>query len=177
MLNTLEQPYLYGDKLVGELDNVETLCFLLVNNNLENATLTIPNPFDFNNVLSIYVALNKDTKNEVSFVNGYPFIECSVDITGNLLTMDSSIDLTKEENIEILNSYVNTYLKDILTTYLYKTSKEFKADISNFGKYVLPKYSTWQEWLDSDWLNNYQNAFFKVNVNSQIQGSYLFTKI
>ncbi len=168
---------MYGDKLVGELDNIETLCYLMINSKLENATLTIPNPFSFDNVLSIYVSLNKDTKNEVSFVNGYPFIECSVDITGNLLTMDSSVDLTKEENVEILNSYLNAYIKDILTAYLYKTSKEFKSDISNFGKYVLPKYSTWQKWIDSDWLNNYQNAFFKVNVDTKIQGSYLFTKI
>lgn len=46
-----------------------------------------------------------------------------------------------------------------------------------FGEYVLPKYTTWQDWLDSDWLDNYQNASFKVSVHSNIQGGYLYNKI
>ena len=60
---------------------------------------------------------------------------------------------------------------------LYKTAKDFKSDIAGFGRYALPKYSTWNDWTSSDWLNNYQNAFFKVNVETEIQGGYLFTKI
>lgn len=168
---------MYGDKLVGELDNIETLSYLIVTNRLENATVTIPNPFSFDSNISIYISLNKDTKHEVTFENGYPFIKCDVSITGNVLSLDPSIDLTKPENMSILNSYVNTYLKDIITSYLYKTSKEFKSDISGFGKYTLPKYSTWDDWLNSDWLSNYQNAFFEVNVDTKIQGGYLFTRI
>lgn len=166
-----------GDKLVGELDNIETLSYLIVTNRLENATVTVPNPFNFDSNISIYISLNKNTKNNVTFENGYPFIECNASITGNVLSLDPSIDLTKPENMDILNSYVNTYLEDVITAYLYKTSKELKADISGFGKYVLPKYTTWDDWIDSDWLSNYQNAFFKVDVNTNIQGGYLFTKI
>ncbi len=166
-----------GDKLVGELDNIETLCYLIVTNKLENATITIPNPFNLNSTVALYVRLNKDTQNKVSFVNGYPFIECDVSIAGDILSLDGSIDLTNSNNVDMLNSYVNKYLEDIINSYLYKTSKEFKADISNFGKYVLPQYATWNEWIASDWLNNYQNAFFKVTVDTKLQGSYLFTKI
>lgn len=167
---------MYGDKLVGELDNVETLSHLIVTSKLESATITIPNPFDFNSNISVSASLNKPTETKVNFVNGYPFIECNVYINGYVLSMDKSIDLTKESSIQALNSYVNTYLEDQINSYLYKTSKELKSDIANLGKHALPKYSTWNDWLKSDWLNNYQNSFFKVTVDTNIQGGYLYTK-
>jgi len=176
MLKVSVVQFLYGDKLVGELNNVETLCHLIITNKLESATVTVPSPFNFDSNISIYISLNKDTENKVSFVNGYPFIECNVDVTGDVLTMNPSIDLTNSEYVDILNSYVDTYLEDIINSYLYKTSKEFKSDIAGFGKYVIPKYYTWNDWISSDWLNNYQNSFFEVTVTTNIQGGYLFTK-
>lgn len=166
---------MFGDKLAGELNNVETLCHLIITNELESATVTVPNPFKFDSNVSVYISLNKNTDNKVSIVNGTPFIECTVDLIGDVQTMEPSIDLTDQKYVDTLNSFVNTYLEDIISSYLYKTSKDFKSDIAGFGKYVLPKYTTWDEWVESDWLNNYENAFFKVNVKTNIQGGYLFT--
>lgn len=165
------------DKLVGELDNIETMCHLIITNELKNTIITIPNPYTYDTNISIFIGLNKNTKSTVSFVNGYPFIECNVDVIGDVLSMEQSINLNDINTVNLLNSYVSTYLEDALNSYLYKTSKEFKSDINDFGKYALPKYSTWNDWIDSDWLNNYQNAFFKVTVNTNIQDGYLFTKI
>jgi len=177
MLKVSVVQFLYGDKLVGELNNVETLCHLIITNKLESATVTVPNPFSYDTNISVNIELNKNTKNKVSFVNGYPFIESDVSLTGYVASLDPSIDLSKQENIETIDSYVNTFLEDLISSYLYKTAKNFKSDIAGFGKYALPKYSTWDDWISSDWLNNYQNAFFKVNVETEIQGGYLFTKI
>ena len=165
------------DKLVGELDNVETMCHLIITNDLKNTTITIPSPYSSTNNLSIFLSLNKQTVNKVTFVNGYPFIECNVDVIGDVLSMENSMDLNDTNTINALNSYVSNYLTEIITDYLYKTSNILNSDINSFGKYALIKYATWNNWLDSDWLNNYQNAFFKVNVNVKIQDGYLFTKI
>lgn len=167
----------FGDKLVGELNNIETLCHLIVTNELKSATVTIPNPFNFDSNVSIYISLNKNTKNKVYFINSYPYIECNVDIVADVQSIEPSIDLTNSEHVNVLNSYVNQYLEDTIKAYLYKTSKEFKSDIAGFGKYALPQYSTWNNWTTSDWLNNYQNAFFKVTVKTNIQSGYLFSNI
>lgn len=166
-----------GDKLVGELTNLETLCHLIITNKLESATINLPNPFDFNATISVYISLNKPTKNSVEFINNFPYIESNVYLIGNISSIDGSIDLTNADNLKILNEYVNDYLETNISSYLYKTSHELKADIADFGRYVLPNYYTWDEWIDSDWLNNYQNSFFKVTVNTEIQGGYLYTKI
>lgn len=166
-----------GDKLVGELNNVETLCHLIISNKLENATITIPNPYDTSNNISVYIGLSKNTKNNVKIINGYPYITSQIYITGNILTLDDTIDLSNDETLEKLGNYINTYLEENISSYLYKTSKEFKSDIDNFGKYVVHNYLTWNDWINSDWLNNYQNTFFDVNVNSTVQSGYLFSTI
>lgn len=165
------------DKLVGELNNIETLCHLIITNKLENTTITIPNPFDSNSEISIYIHLSKDTEKHVELINGYPYIKCHSYITGNVLSLGDSLDLTNSSNLEILNSALNNYLEKNINDYLYKTSKKFKSDIAGFGKYLLPQYLTWQDWLDSDWLNNYENAFFEISVETQIQSGYLFNKL
>lgn len=166
-----------GDKLVGELNNVETLCHLIISNELENATITIPNPYDISNSISVFIGLNKNTKNTVKIINGYPYITSKIFITGNILTLDDTIDLSSDKTLKMLEDYINTYLEENITSYLYKTSKEFKSDIDNFGKYVVCNYLTWDDWINSDWLNNYQNAFFDISVDSTIQSGYLFSTI
>lgn len=166
-----------GNKLVGELNNLETLCHLIVTNDLKNATINVTNPFEPSNNISFYINLNKKTKKKVSLVNNYPFIECEIWLTGNIPTIYSSIDLSNEDCMNTLNKALSDNIEAHVLSYLYKTSKSLKSDIVGFGEYLLPQYSTWQDWLDSDWENNYQNSFFKVTVHSELQSGYLYNKL
>lgn len=166
-----------GDKVVGELTNIETLCHLIVTNNLENATITVPNPFNFDSTISVYIKSNKPVEKKLYFYNGYPYITCEVYVSGNILSLSESVNISNEQDLQTINSYVNKYLEDSLSEYLYKTSKVFKSDIAGFGKYALLYYSTWNDWIDSDWLNNYQNSFFNVVVHTELQSGYLFNRL
>lgn len=166
-----------GNKLVGELNNLETLCHLIVTNDLKNATINVTNPFEPSNNISFYINLNKKTKKKVSLVNNYPFIECEIWLTGNIPTIYNSIDLSNEDCMNTLNKALSDNIEAHVLSYLYKTSKSLKSDIVGFGEYLLPQYSTWQDWLDSDWENNYQNSFFKVTVHSELQSGYLYNKL
>ena len=163
-----------GDKLVGELNSIETLCHMIISNELENATITIPNPNDYTRNISLYINLEKPTKNSVKIVNDYPFIQSDINVSGYVLNLNSSIDLSKEESIEIINEAVSSYLNYYISSYLYKTSKEFKSDVEEFGKHLMANYLTDEDWEKFDWLNNYQNSFFKVNVKSNIISANLF---
>lgn len=149
---------------------------MIVSNKLDSATITIPNPYNYNNSISIYISLSKRTKNSVKIINDYPYISCDVFVEGYVLTLDDTIDLSDSETVQVINDRVNSYLERLITDYLYKTSKDFKSDIDNFGSHVLSNYLTWDKWKNSDWLNNYTNSFFSVNVNSNIVSGYLFNK-
>lgn len=166
-----------GDKLVGELNNLESLCHLIVCNKLDKAVLTIPSPLEHDKNISLSISLYNKTTNEVHLVNGYPLIYCNIKIAANVNTMDYKIDLTNKQNLEEIESSLNEYLRNTIYEYLYKTSKELNSDIAGFGKSVIPKYLTWDSWKDSDWLGNYKNSVFKVDVQSVVESGYLYNKI
>lgn len=163
-----------GDSLVGELNSIETLCHMIVSNKLKSATINVPNPYDNENNISIYINLTKKTRNNVEIINDYPYITCDVSVTGYILNLDDTIDLTDKKAVQNVNASVNTYLEYCISSYLYKTAKNFHSDIDGFGKHVISKYPTQSAWDTSDWLSNYQNAFFDVNVETNIVSAQLF---
>ena len=166
-----------GDKLVGELNGAETLSHIIVTNNLKSAIITIPNPYKQDSVISVYITQAKKTKNSLKFVNNCPYITCDISINGNVLSLEEGLDYSNAEVVKTLEEYTNSYIKENILSYLYKTAKEYKTDIASFGRLGLKDYLTWQDWVDSNWASNYQNSFFSVNVNSTIQSGQLFTKI
>ncbi len=165
-----------GDCLVGELNSTETLCHMIISNKLKNATITIPNPNNPSNNISISISLKKPTKNTTKIINDYPYITSNIWITGYVLNIDQSLDLTDSNTLQTINDTVCADLKHSISSYLYKTSKEFHSDIDNFGMSIINNYLTNYDWEKSDWLNNYKNAFFNINVNCNIISSNLFNR-
>ena len=166
-----------GDKLVGELNVIDSLSHLLIIDELGSATISIPSPFDSNSTISIYIISTKSPEISVELINGTPYIDCTIYIEGDILSLDENLDYTNEDNLKLIEEFSNSFLEQNISSYLYKTSKDLKSDIANFGKYTLKNYATWDDWIKSDWLYNYQNSFFTVKVNSNIKNSQLFTNM
>lgn len=166
-----------GDKLVGELDGSETLSHMLITNNLKSAVISVPNPYDQGSVISLYITQSKNTKNFLKFLNNYPYITCDISLTANILSLEEGLDYSNKDILNTIQEYANACVEQNVLSYLYKTAKEYKADIAGFSKYGLKNYLTWQDWVDSNWTSNYQNSFFTVNVDTTIQNGQLFTKI
>lgn len=165
------------DKLVGELNGIDSLCHLIVTNRLKSATISIPNPYNSSSTMDLYISNSKETKTSTKLINSTPYIKYEVFLEVNVVSLDENFDATNNDNIKIINEYANSYLEQNILSYLYKTSKEYKSDISNAGKFFVKNYLSWDDWLKSDWDSNYTNAFFDVNVNTNIESSQLFTKI
>lgn len=159
----------------GELTAIETICHLIVTSELEECFITIPNPFDEDSSIDLYITLDKATENDVRIVNGAPYIKTNVKVNSRILSAHKNSNYFDENNLELLESYANSYLKSELENYFYKTSKEYKSDIASLGKHAVKYFSTWDEWVNYDWLNSYQNAFFDVNVDVEVTSSYLIS--
>ena len=54
-----------SDKLVGELNAMETVCFSLMRNNVNGFLITIPDPMDDESYIDLYLFPAKDTKGNV----------------------------------------------------------------------------------------------------------------
>lgn len=160
------------DVLVGKLNSIETICHLILLNKLETAIISIPSPFNDTTSIDLSITLKRNTNFDVKLVNGTPLIQTKVYIDANILNM---LDLNNE-NINELKKYANSYIENAINDYYYKTSKEFKSDIVGIGKYVVGNFSTWDEWKNYNWLNQYENSFFSTKVETNIDSNYLIFK-
>lgn len=166
----------HDDKLVGELSGFETLCFLLLTNKIETCTISVPSPFEQNSEIDLLVKEPKKPKITAELINDSPYITVELWLEVHGLTLNETVDYTSITDIKLLENSTNQYMKNEISSLLYKTSLEFNSDIVGFGKYMLSKYLTWKEWEDSHWSENYKNSFFNVIVHTSILSGSEFDK-
>lgn len=162
-----------GDKFVGELNGFESICHLIISNKLKNAQIRIPSPIEQLDYIDLYIELKKDTKNSLYLVNSSPYITSNIKLTARIHSMNENIDLDNKDLISSIEKYAENYLEKKIYSYLYKTSKDLNADIDNFGLYALKYFNYVSDWEDYNWLHHYQDAFFNVNVEVDLNSSYL----
>lgn len=167
------------DKLVGELNVLETICHMIVSNSLSSCKLQLPNPFNINSSIDVEIRLKKSSKNNVQFINNSPYITSKINLQIKILSLDERVvsnntDYTSKENIKILEDSFSKYFSKQIYKYLYKTSKEYNCDIDGFGKYAVKYFSSSKDWANYNWLDNYRNSFFNVSVTTTIKSSYSF---
>ena len=161
-----------GDKLVGELNGIECIAHLILTNELDNALISVPSPFESSNYIDLYITKSK-CNTKVKLINGTPYIKPNINLSCRIISLaDDYKDLT-EENIELIEEYAKNYIERFIYDYLYKTAKVFKSDITAFGKYAVSNFLTIDEWNNYNWLDNYQNSFFDVGIGVDIVSRYL----
>lgn len=162
-----------GDKLIGELNNIETICHLMCTDNLKYCNVTIPNPLGVSDTIDLRLSSRSNVKKNINIVNGNPYIELEFDINCQILSMTAHTDYFSDENLEKIQTKLNQYIERNMINYLYKTSKDLKSDVSGFGQTAIKLFSTWDEWKDYNWLAKYKNSFFNVKVTSNISSGQL----
>lgn len=163
------------DVLVGELTAIETLCHLIIINEMEECIITIPSPFEQDAVIDLYVTLDRNTKNDVKFVNGSPYITSDIKLNAKILSSEKDSNYFKEANLKLIEEYATSYIKTKVEEYLYKVSKEYNSDIDLFGRHAVKYFMTWDKWLEYNWISNYKNSFFDVKAEVKVISSYLIS--
>jgi len=163
------------DTLVGKLNNIETMCHLIVTNELKNCNISIPDPEDENKMIDLYFTLNTPTKINVNIINGTPYVEVNVKLNSRISSIDELFEELTNEKITKIEKAAENYLNEQISSYLYKTAKEFGSDISGIGKYALTTFKTSSEFKDYNWLDKYTNCFFKVHCTANIKSAFLLS--
>ena len=162
--------------MFGELTAIESLCHMIVTNNFKSSTISIQDPLDENNTIDLYIYKNKHSNIDVNFINGAPFIKVDCNLNARILSINENSNYTSEETIKALCESANKYLESNIYNYLYRISKVYNSDIAGFGKTAVTKFSTNQKWKNYNWLNNFQNSFFEVNVNTVVKSGFLLSE-
>lgn len=165
-----------NDKLVGELSAMETISFLTINNKIDRFLISIPDPYDHNHYLDIYISPNDSTKVKIDTSTSSPYIKVNTNFTGRIYSMSENSKYLDPTVLDTISHSCNRYLESILSDYLYKTAKDFKSDINDFGVYALGNFFTTEQVSNYNWLDNYKNSFFDVYVDTSIKSGMLMTE-
>lgn len=139
--------------------------------------ITIPNPDSLEeDYIDIYLTPHSNLHTDVKIVNGSPYISISGELKGKVYTMNTDSTLLDNSKLNSLSVAANDYLQSMFTAYLYKTSKELKSDINGFGKNALSNFTTTQELEDYNWLSNYEDSFFDINLTTIVESGVLLTQ-
>ena len=166
------------DKLVGELDAIQSICHLIVTDKFKSTVIPIKNPLDSNSTIDLYLYGPKKTKINVDIVNGAPYVTVDCKLRARVVSIDNiSKDTSNDdETIDSITKAASEYLTQHIYDYLYTTCKIYKSDISKIGKSAVKNFSTNEKWENFDWLNNYKNSFFKVTADVNVKSGLILTE-
>ncbi len=164
------------DKLVGELNALDTISFLNIRNELDRFLISVPSPDKKNDYLDIYLSPSRASKIKIDTSTSTPFIKLKLKFSGRIYSMSETTKQLSSASLDAISDSCNKYLENIFSEYLYTTSKSLESDINNLGIYALKNFFTTTEYENYNWLENYKNAFFDVKVETSIKSGMLLTE-
>lgn len=162
-------------KYVGQLSEMDSICHLLITNNVDSFIISIPMEGYPDNLLDLNVSALRGTKIKVDTSSDTPKISVSVYCEGKVLTVDKDSDYVDSDILKDISSKASEFLKQHIEAYLNKTCKKFKADITGFSNHALSNFLTTTDWKNYNWTSKYENANFTVKVDFDITSSLLFS--
>ena len=163
-------------KLVGELNALETLCFLITKNKVNEFLISVPDSENENEYIDVYMLPSSNSNITVNIINGSPYIKVSYKFDGRISSMKEKSKYLDNSVLQRISDSCNAYLESAIKKCFYKTSKSFNSDIVEFGSYSLSNFLTIKEFEDYLWEEKYKDSFFDVKVNTEIHSSFLLTE-
>ncbi len=171
-LKTLGLAVFKEDNLVGFLSPLETLAHLILTNELENTRLSIPNPFEENSIIDLFLTQKSNTKVKIDIIDGKPVVNVTAKLTAKISSISNNQKYLDEEKLKTLQKSANQYLEKVFMDYFKTTSRKYKSDVGGLGKYAVNKFWTWNDWDNFKWKEAYTQASFNVKVDTNITSSY-----
>ena len=161
------------DKLIGELNSIETLSFLGTNNNLKEFLISVPDPEENDSYIDVHFIPSKNTSVNVNIINGTPHIKIKYHFVGRIYSMNKNSKYLDGAILKKIEKSSNSYLESYFSNYLYKTSKDLKADINNFGSNAKSNFLTINDFNNYNWDNKYKDSFFDITVDTKVLSGFL----
>lgn len=103
-------------------------------------------------------------------INGKPAIKVTIDINQDIVILQHLMDVTKEENLEILNKLSKEKVTRICNISVKKAQQELKSDIFGFGETIHKTYpELWKE-IKDNWTEEFEKLPVKIVINVDTKG-------
>lgn len=163
-----------GDKMVGELNALETEIYNILNGSFIYNYNTFYSEEYPKEPMVMMVRQYKPPTISVKIKEGKPEISVKVNMEGSVVSVAGNYLL--EEDIYKNEDRIEGYIEAELEKFLYKTSKELGTDILGFGTRAKKEFSDYGEFENFNWREAYKRAEFKVDSDFSIRRTGLIIK-
>ena len=166
-----------GDKMIGEINDIETRSTLILRRELKNKfVLALSGDGKDGLPASSLEVTSSNTKINADFNDGTLKICINSTFYGYISELQSSINYFTETNRLLLEKEYADLLKGQMKTIVLKAQKEFKSDIFGFGKEIrIQKPDVWKN-IENRWSNYFENLECNIDITVKITGSGLEMK-
>lgn len=166
------------DRFCGELTALESMCHLLIQNEVDSCIVSIDSPISEkeSEKMELQIFPKHDSKVNISIENDVPYISISLDLHADIMTLDKDIEYETDEILLKISNSAKDYLTKEFNDYLKKVSTEYESDIDDFGTKATANFLTISDWGNFNWNEKFKNAEFDVNINVNVLSTMLVTK-
>lgn len=166
------------DVLRGELSAVESMCHLLITNELDSCIVSIDNPIskEQSEKMEIHLFPSQKSEIKVNIKDDKPYISIKLSLESDIMTLDKGINYENNEVLSKISNATKDYLKEQMNNYLNKVSKEYNVDIDHFCTKGPAHFSTISEWEKFNWKEKFKDAVFDVDIDIDVLSTMLITK-
>lgn len=147
-----------GPYYIGKLSAIETLCYSLIENEVNNFTVCIDNPYDKEKKIYVSVSSLEPTYTKIDISKQTPEITVVLNLSAKTLTGQNDLNFSDAETLNKVNDSLKNYLTSIMKNYLYKTSREYNSDINSFYKIVKQKFLIISDYQKYNWKDKYSRS-------------------
>lgn len=158
------------DKMVGQLDDIETRGYTWINNE-EGRRLFEIGPIGETNARTTTQIEGSKTKTTPQLINGKPAMLIKINAAAKIYAQDGSKDLHSLDTIKDLEKMLEEEIKNEIKACLDKTLKEYKTDILGFGEKIHRKYPKDWKKLKDKWEDTLPDLKVITEVNVKIKNT------
>ena len=163
-------------KYCGQLTATETICHLLIANEINTCICTIPNPFNENDSIEVQIIPEKKSKISSNYDNDNFKFVIDLYLNANIIDIEKNLNFEDPEVLEKFATSLTNSLNSKFEKYFKKVSKEYNSDIDKFYLSILKYFPTQDSLNNLDWKQKYMNSEFSCNININNISSLLITK-
>ncbi len=154
------------DKLIGFLDDEESIGFNFARDLIENTVIEFA--CDKKNYGAVKIEGNK-TKTTVTMKNGKPFANVKIEAEGALAEFNCKSKIIDPKVVKRMEKIVCQEIHSIINQAIIKLQKDLKSDALGWGEYLYRNdYQNWLKHRD-DWNNIFAKMNYKIDVSFKIK--------
>ena len=110
-----------------------------------------------------------------NIINSYPFIKIKLYLEYDILSSTYEINTDNFSENELLESEINSYIQEMVSSFLYEISHKYNVDLCNFENKLLGQYLTLDDFKKIHWDEIYSDSYFDVEVSGSILSLGIFS--